>query len=447
MTGIRNSRRLWVAAGAACCLAGQARADNLHLVGEARLSGDVRALHENGSVELATPLAPEPLRLSANAVRRVEFSAPEAPPELPTTRIELANGDLLPAAIESLDGPTLVAISPIAGRLEIAREVVKSLHLGIYPERFIYRGSGGLSGWTRHAGDWTFEDGRFVVEGQGRISHPLPPADPFLIRFTLEWRNNPSFQLFFADPLDDSGAPVDRYYLQFNHSGLEIKRESTGRKRYASLGAWARQPAHFAAERIDVEIRVDRRQQLLELFVNGEPEGRMFDPLGSVPLAGGIALVSNANNNTTQSVTRLEVLHWDADGDRHRTEERGNPEHDTLISTHGDRMEGELLEIRAEGESPLFVFKSDFLEAPAEIVEEDISTVFLARGEGGSGGSATADHPFALRLHGGGVLRVASCTFSADRVEANHTLLGPVSLLRGGVTAFERTEPPAAPKS
>jgi hypothetical protein len=72
------------------------------------------------------------------------------------------------------------------------------------------------------------------------------------------------------------------------------------------------------------------------------------------------------------------------------------------------------------------------------LLEEDVSTVFFA----GGGSAPAASHPFQLQLHGGGVLRVASCVFSGDRIEANHPLLGRISLSRSGVTALERSVKP-----
>jgi hypothetical protein len=174
------------------------------------------------------------------------------------------------------------------------------------------------------------------------------------------------------------------------------------------------------------------------VLIDGENEGFHSDPVGDPPTGGGISIVSSAANNSEQRVQGLEVFHWDADGDRHRTEERGNAEQDALISRDGDRMEGGLLEIRAAADGPELVFRSDFLEEPAVLPEEDVSTVFFA-----GGGSAPAGaHPFQLQLHGGGVLRVASCVFSGDRIEANHPLLGRIPLARDGVTALERSVNP-----
>ncbi len=425
--------------------AASVRADDLHLTGDARLTGTVSAILEDGSIELVSPLAPEPVRLVAEAVEKVRFGSPSVFPTLPVSQIELINGDLLPATVESLDADTLAVFSPVAGRLDIPRNVVKSLHFGIVPERRLYSGPEDLEGWANDAGNrntWTHERNALEIMGTGRISREFPALEQFIVRFSLKWKNNPNFQFFFADPLKPYGEPADRYFFQFNTAGMELKREADGRRRHATLVQIPRQPAQFAG-RLDVEIRVDRREQVLHLFINGLPEGSHPDPIPGAPTGGGIMLVSSAPNNTEQSVSGIEILHWDAAGDRHRTEERGNPAVDTLISSHGDRMEGRLLEVRPGPAGQSFVFKSDFLEAPAELDEAEISTLFFAEGEG----SLARDdaHPFSLRLHGKGFLQVASCTFSGDNVEVSHPLLGRLSLLRDGVSTLERS--PAKPQA
>jgi hypothetical protein len=425
------------------------RADELRLLGDSRLSGDVLAIRDDGSVELVSPLSPDPLRLKASAVRQVVFSDSFELPALPTARVELINGDLLPVQVESLDKDVLQVSSPIAGSLKIPRGAIKSLQMGVYPDRYIYSGPGDdRSEWINEGGTaWSIGANELQIEGPGRIARLLPPAEQFVVRFDFSWSANPNLQFYFADPLEGPNLAVDRYYLQFGAAGMEVKREAKGTKRWQPLHSLNRQPGHYVASRIHIEIRVDRRQQMLELLINGEFENRFWDPIAGAPTAGGIAFVSNAQPTTTQTIRNIEVLHWDAAGDRHRTEERGDATVDALISSQGDRMEGNLQEIVQSEDGPVFVFKSDFQDAPAQLGELDVSTIFFANGAEPAADPANA-HPFSLKLHGNGVLQVASCSFAGDLIEAQHPLLGPLSLRRSGVTALERSAPksPAVPK-
>ena len=85
----------------------------------------------------------------------------------------------------------------------------------------------------------------------------------------------------------------------------------------------------------------------------------------------------------------------------------------------------------------MFSFKSDFQEAPIELPETEVSTIFFQQP---AETAIEVFHPFALRLLGDGILRVSSCSFPGDRIEAVHPLLGPLSFSREGVMALERLE-------
>lgn len=415
-------------------------ADHIALAGEGRLSGTVRSISAEGVVELESPLAAEPVLLHAEAVRKVTFSDDEEKGKVPASRVELNNGDVLPVEIESLDEKELTAVSPVAGRLVIPRSALKSLLLGIHPDRVIYPGKKSLEDMKpegAQAENWSFDEGVWTVDGPGRMVKKLDPLKQFVTRFTLEWHNNPAFQFYFADPLLPQHQASDRYYFQFTAAGIEIKRESSKGRRFISLMALNRRPDQYAGSRLKVEIRVDRGNSLLYLFLNDEPEGRFSDPSESPPEGGGIAFSSTAGNEAQLSISGVEIAEWDRNGDRHRTEDRGDVRTDAMIEKQGDRFGGRLLSIKPGPEGPVFSFKSDFQEAPIELPESEVSTVFFTQPEDPP---KEVFHPFALRLRGQGVIRVSSCSFPAGKIEATHPLLGPLVLSREGVTALERLE-------
>jgi hypothetical protein len=230
---------------------------------------------------------------------------------------------------------------------------------------------------------------------------------------------------------------ADRYYFQFTSSGIEIKRESTKGRRFTSIVTLNRRPDQYPGKQLKVEIRLDRESSMLYLFLNDEPEGRFKDPIPDPPVGDGIAFMSNGGNESELRISEIELLEWDHNGDRHRTEDRGDPKTDALIEKRGDRFGGQLISIQPSKDGPLFLFKSDFQEAPIEMPESEVSTVFFKRIEPAA---QPEFHPFALRLRGDGLLRVSTCSFPGERIEALHPLLGPLAFSRDGVTALERIE-------
>jgi hypothetical protein len=425
----------------AACAAGHAAADDLKLSGgEARLSGTVRSISAEGVVELASELAAEPLLLKSGTVEKIEFSNKTPAGEPPSTLVELANGDLLPAMIESLNAGKLAVVSPEAGRLEIPRDRVKSLQFGIQRRKVIYQGPRSLEEWADGGSEmknWAFENEGLVSKGPAVASKKLPLSRQFIMRFTLVWQQGmaPNFQIYFADPLVAKGEPCNRYYLQFGGAGMEIKREAAKGKRYNTIAILNRSADQFPDHRLQVTIMVNRDTGRLQLMLNGETEGEFADPIPNVPDGSGISLACNTPNNEVQEIREIEILEYDDSRRRHRSEDRGDLANDSLISREDDRWTGRLIEIRNTKDGVRFFFKTGFQEKPVEIPEADVSTVFL------SGQSATADHkrlPFVLRLPGEGSLAVSSCEFTGESASAVHPLLGPLTLRRGGILSIER---------
>lgn len=433
---------------ACCCASGfpaRLAADEITLSGGAsRLTGSVRSIGDDGVLELSSALSPAPVLLKGAALDKVEFSAAAAEAEPPSSVIELANGDRLPATAEALDETKLTVLSPEAGRLEIPREALSSMQLGVERRKVVYAGPKSLEEWNGLDGElknWTFDHDSLIAGGPATAVKKLDLPQQFILRFMLKWqpKATPNFQVYFADPLKPKGEPSDRYYLQFNGAGLEIKREAAKGKRYNQIVVLNRTPNQFPDRQLRVEMRVNRKTAHLQLFLNGESEGKFADPIPSVPAGSAIVLACITQNGATQEISGIEVLELDDSRGRHRAEDRGDPKNDSLISRDEDRWGGKLLEIRKAGAGRVFRFKSDFQNEPLEIPEADVSTVFFASKDGPA--PAAMDHPYLLRLRGDGVLSVSSCRFTTDAVSAVHPLLGRLEFRREGIVSLERPKP------
>ncbi len=101
------------------------------------------------------------------------------------------------------------------------------------------------------------------------------------------------------------------------------------------------------------------------------------------------------------------------------------------------------MDLHKTGDGLVFRFKSDFQDAPQEIPEAEVSTVFFAVKDHTSAHAAEA--PFVLRFPGEGSLKVSACRFNGEKVTATHPLLGPLEILRGGILSIERTNPNPKP--
>lgn len=431
--------------------AGASRADDLTIAGGTTLlSGVVRSIDEQGAVELSSPLSPEPLILKSGAVDKVEFNSGNPPAEQPPSMVQLANGDRLPATLEGLDETKLTLSSPYLGRLEIPRGALGMLQLGIRQGKLVYSGPTKLSEWLEgdlDAKNWTFENRNLTANGQASAARLIDFPQQFILRFTLKWeaRGNPNFEVTFADPMLEKGKSADRYLLRFNSAGFQIRREASRGQHYAELISLARLPSHFPDRSLDVEIRVNRKTSKLQVYLNGEPDGESVDPLEGTPTGRGIVFNCNNQSNQTQSIRDIQVLELDDSAVRHRSEDRGDPKQDSLISRDDERWGGKLIDIRGDRENQIFRIKSEFQNEPLDIPASAVSTVFFTAKPGDEAKAPKC--PFLLRLQDKGVLSVNSCRFDAENVHAVHPLLGPITLKREGVTSLQRTDSKPKPES
>jgi hypothetical protein len=422
----------------AAAFASSAGADVLALGGGGRLTGDVRGISGKGVVELASPLSPEALMLKPGVVKKVDFNVPPLA-AVPPAMVELDNGDRIPCALESLDADTLSVLTPDAGRLAIPRSALQSLQLGITRTTEIYAGPADAREWSGTPPDgrksWGFENGSLTADGPTIGSRNFTLPRDFILKFTLRWKRNPNFQIYFADPLTPDAAAVDRYFLQFNIAGMEVKRESATGARSQTVMLIQRSPEQFRNGEVAIEIRVDRGTSRLHVLLDGEPEAAGIDPGDTPPAAGGVTLVSSGPPGSLQEIREIRLLPLDDAASRHRAERRGDKTVDSLISRDEERWGGRLDGLRSGADGLSFVFKSDFQDEPLVVPAADVSTIFFARPEVAD--AAAAASPVVLRLRGDGSLRVASCEFSETGVTAVHPLLGELKIAREGVSAFE----------
>ena len=446
MTGTRNSNPLAALACLLACLTGvtppRATADDLFLEGAERLSGSVRAINPNGSVLLETPLAPEPVSLEPNSIRKVVFSDRQTKPAAATCGVTLANGDVLPGNVEAVDATHLTLNSSIGGHFVIPRASIQSLQLGVQQSKAIYAGPDGLNGWTRDpasADHWAFNDGTFHVRGSGKISREFDLPQQFIVRFKLSWASEPNIKIYFAAAPGTLATPLDRYYLTFSGAGIEIKREASSGRHFTTIATLNRLPKQYPGKHVIIEIRVDRLGGTLQLLLNDEPEGPFKDPVDKVPSANGVIIESMIDEASSQQFSHIELLDWNLKGERRRSEDRGDVTKDVLITSDSQRHSGSFVETKTSPDGLLYVFKSAFQEEALEVPESEISTLFFVGNKPTA--AAPPKDPFILQLLDGGSLRVSACTFAGEQVEATHPLLGKLTLQRGGITAFERVTP------
>lgn len=415
------------------------KADNLTFGDQSRLSGTVSSMSSSGVIALTSDLSPEPLLFKSGAVKKLDFGASSEEVSSGNALLELLNGDLLQASIESLDDENLKVMTAEAGLLSIPRAGLRSLSLGIQTRKPIYSGPRKNGEWINGAGaspGWVFANNSLIATGPASASASFKLPNRFVLKFTLKWQGIPSYKIYFADPLKTDGNPVDRYYMQFGSAGVEVKRESSSGKSFQTIILLPLESSEFPDNQVDVELRVDRKAARIHLLLDGEEEGVGVDPNHQAPVGQGVTVTNESQNGANHEIRGIEILEFENTRARHLKENRGDESLDSLISREDDRWSGRLTQIKKGLEGMSFSFKNDFQDAPLELADSDVATVFFAEQKQAG---ATPDSPpaFVLKLRSGGNLQITSCEFADETISASHPLLGSLKIKRDGVLSIE----------
>jgi hypothetical protein len=411
-------------------------ADELDLAEGARLNGVIKAISPEGIITADLEIAGEPVDLHADKVKRVRFAQSHRKFDH-DTMLTLVNGDRLPCDLKAISETDITVTTGYAGSLTVPRKVVSTVQLGMRPRKTIYAGPKNLKHWTVDD-NWHFQEDSLISDGRGSISREFEDIpESYSLSFRLKWSDKPMFKVYFAsDGNTVSGGKHDRYYLQVGTAGIEIKRQSSGRTNYHSMITVDRSNESFENQQAHFEVRFDHRQRRMMLYIDGLLEGQAADPLTSIPKGKTVILQSDDANAEAHRVSEIVIREWDAAGERHRSEDRGEFGDDALINNKGERWGGRLLRSIKSSNSIILLFKSPLSPDALNIPVEEVSTLFFKESEN----DQSTLTPLVLGLSGSGSIGALACTFDSDEVHLTNPLLGQLTLSRDAVKLLQRRD-------
>ncbi|MEK7954438.1 hypothetical protein [Luteolibacter soli] len=422
-------------------------ADEVILSDSSRLLGTVTALADTGQVLLQSDLAFEPFQVRADHLQRVVFAPGTEKEDQHDCMVTLVNGDQFPADLSAIDEGTVTVHTDFGGDIRIPRESIGTVQLGVRPRKTIYRGPDSDAGWTIKNG-WRYDSRRFSADSNGTIAREFDIPGSFALKFRLTWRNTPNIQAYFACENFDTTAKANRYFIQLNNAGFELKRQdATGNGGFYSMASLSNESVNFEKSALEIELLVDRHLGEVHVLFDGEEVGHYRDPAKSVPNGQGVMFRSNIAENDVQTVSRIEVREWDPSAALHGKEERGDVARDVVITRSSDRGTGKILSMKPAAEGGTLVYKGPHHPEPVELPLSEISTMFFAR-PAAPGGADTPEGaeapapppapPLTLGLRGRGSLAVSGCAFNGEQIVAKHPLLGDLSIRRDAVASLQR---------
>ncbi|MBK1790412.1 hypothetical protein [Persicirhabdus sediminis] len=374
----------------ASCLLVHGQSDLLRFANNDQLHGKYQSIDSQGQVVWKNDHAEQAIAFKQDKLHRIIFNnAQPAESSQYTQFVELSNGDILPAKVESLDANFIQLDTDYAGHLSIPRNKLKSIYSHPYQGRLLYYGPLNEDGWVQVSspeenGDEEFDDEELPAEDPTDWTHhglswystsdsnqhlvrENALTDQCSLRFEVEWRDlfylnvalfaeTPNLHLADEDAaasakkklstMQKIGEVTGQCYVltlsQHNANLLRLIEDEKGEITSQKISDRSSSVRAMANKKMAVEIRISRPNRLLLLFIDGQLIKQW--PLGSEVHTKGLSLaLSNGNNNHTRSnifkISQLSISEWSGYFDSPASMEVSDQD---LIMLHNgiDRMAG-----------------------------------------------------------------------------------------------------------
>jgi len=398
--------------------------------------GKVIAL-TGGLIELQTPHSESPLKIVNEDLIRLSFSGAnaksKATEELPknSQKLFLRNGDSIPGEVVGLTSTHLSFQTWFTGLLEIPREQIDSVFLGVTPQRNVFRGPVGIEGWSQgNNGRWRYEDGTLTSRDKGFIGRDLQLPKNFIFSTEIGWESSPNIRIHLCteDPEPQDDGTSNSYLLNMNSGGIQVKRVMPAGARgpkFQTLITSSQNLQNMSSKSCQIELRVDRTTKILQLYLDGEKLGQGVDPTES-PEGSSLLLESLSSGSSDNNVSKIMVHEWDTTTQFLRREPRAEDELDTLSVDDGDRFSGEIISYDPTLPTKPFTVKTPLSPDPITIPLENCAVMYFTTGENTR--KSTGQYTLALRT--GGKLTLSGIQLGAEKLKANHPWLGKLQIDR-----------------
>lgn len=400
-------------------------ADEVSLGNQGKISGAVKSISAQREIRLQSPLSPDLLTIDGENLQSIQFEKKDDNSSTTGNILYLKNGDVIPADIESLDAEQLTFQTSWAKKLQVSRAAIDCIHFGTGVNQVLYSGPK-KDDWDLGRA-WKFDNNTLISEGWNPTHRKFESfPDRYILSFTLEWINNIGFKCFFNSTNADGNGTTNCYFIQFNSAGFELKRQSSGSKKYTTLAVFNDfAPDDMEDNVMKIEVRVDRSNRLLQLLINGKQmRNNIIDPLETGPMPTGtiVSFISTSGKEDQQTLSDIHLSTWGASGTEARLEKRTESKRDILYDVESNRSSGTLKSIQP-GKELQVLFENPHDPTPKPLPASKVAVIYFAGDKAKAGPSA-----YQIKLQRHGTLHVNSFTLADDMILANHSYLGEIRI-------------------
>ena len=392
----------------------------LQLFDGTSLHGTLESISTKDGVAWDFPAAQGPLVLRPDNISGILFESVISTnrPNKPTCRFRFHNGDEVLGDLVGIEGDNAVIQSWFGGQLKSPKRAFSSLQFSSHGFKVLYEGPNGPDEWKtgRTGHGWVYKDGTLIANGADILGRDFGLTNSSSLEFDLAWSGTFSLTVtVYAQTIERFDYSTSAYVFYFNPGGVSIQRIQAGAG--AMMLGRADIPELFNKNRARLEIRSNREEGTLSLFVNGNLVQRWKDSRGFVSNGTGVVFYSQVESPTLK-LSNIKLSEWDG---RFEPEITGTNKltEDVVFLANKDKVLGK---VEGLDENKLRVQShSTALQIPLSRVTE----IYFANTDS----SDAKESPWAVRASfpGGEMISFQLNNWSASEVTGMSANFGPVA--------------------
>ena len=346
--------------------------DLLHFFDGSALHGSLKGIDRQNGIQWQHPFADAPIQFFPTNIDEIRLRGAklDVADSKVSCRFRFADGDEVYGNLRSLDTNAVTMDTRFGKDLRVPRSMMDSITFLSKTFTVLYEGPTNVLGWKMgRAGGvpWQFRDGAFYTDGVGTIGRDLslPPSCSF--EFDLNWTGQFGLIMqLYTENVDRFDYGSGSYIFYFNAASITVQRVSP-EMGIASLGQSAQLPAANRRNGMHVEIRANKEDATIAVFIDGALLRRWKDDAGFAAKGTGVLFFCQ-HEDAPIRISNIKLSDWDGSFEESRTAETVRNE-DVLRLANRDRVSGKLGVLR-DGK---LTFKTP--ETPLEIPLQRITEV------------------------------------------------------------------------
>jgi hypothetical protein len=384
------------------------------------LHGNLESISTSAGVAWDFPAAEGSLVLKPDNISGIRFESAIATNRAnkPTCRFRFHNGDEVLGDLVGIDGETATIQSWFGGQLKSPKRAFSSLQFSAHGFKVLYEGPNGPDEWKtgRTGHGWTYKDGTLIANGADILGRDFGLTNSSSLEFDLAWSGTFSLTVtVYAQTIERFDYSTSAYVFYFNPGGVSIQRIQAGAG--AMMLGRADIPEMLTKNRARLEIRSNREEGTLSLFVNGALVQRWKDSRGFVSSGTGVVFYSQVESPTLK-LSNIKLSEWDGRFEPEISSTNKLTE-DVVFLANKDKVVGK---VEGLGENKLRV---QTRATPLQIPLSRVTEIYFANTEGVS----TNESRWAVRASfpGGETISFLLDKWTAGEVTGLSGNFGPVA--------------------